>query len=477
MTFASISFLVFFAVILLVLAVLDKVTGKKEKSYRTISQFVLLAGSYFFYGWWNAKFCLLLAFVTIVSYGMALGMERSRKYKKVWLGTGVCIPLFVLGYFKYYNFFVESFCHAFGVENTIAIEVILPVGISFYTFQAMSYLIDVYRGELAIRKNFIHYALYISFFPQLVAGPIVKAKEFLPQLEETRKISLKRLEAGIQIFLFGLFKKVVIADHLSVFVDDVYRTPGAYSTISVWLAVISYSIQIYCDFSGYSDMAVGCAACMGYDLPRNFNLPYLSKNVSEFWKRWHISLSSWLQQYLYIPLGGNRKGQFRTYCNLFLTMVLGGLWHGANWTFVVWGALHGIALCIHKAFRKWKPKKRETIVTNALSILVTFVFVSICWIFFRATDFANALEVLKRLIPGYVGITKFYFFSIMAILILLIASGLASVRSKRKGERVEGFYPILDLSKFWSLVLLWVVVGLILGLGYVEGSPFIYFAF
>lgn len=477
MTFASISFLVFFAVILLVLAVLDKITGKNDKRYRTISQIVLLVGSYFFYGWWNAKFCLLLAFVTVVSYGMALGMERSREHKKIWLGIGVCIPLLVLGYFKYYNFFVESFCHVFGVKNTIAIEVILPVGISFYTFQAMSYLIDVYRKELAVRKNFVHYALYISFFPQLVAGPIVKAKEFLPQLEEIRKISLKRLEAGVQIFLFGLFKKVVIADNLSVFVDDVYRVPGAYSTISVWLAVISYSIQIYCDFSGYSDMAVGCATCMGYDLPRNFNLPYLSKNVSEFWKRWHISLSTWLQQYLYIPLGGNRKGQLKMYRNLFLTMVLGGLWHGASWTFVVWGALHGLALCIHKAFRKWKPKQSENVVTGVMSIAVTFIFVSICWIFFRATDFANALEVLKRLVPGCVGITKFYSFSIMAILILLIASGLAIVRSKRRGERVEGFYPILDLSKFWSLVLLWLVVGCILGLGYVEGSPFIYFAF
>ncbi|MGN0352024.1 MAG: MBOAT family O-acyltransferase [Roseburia sp.] len=477
MTFASISFLVFFAVILLVLAVLDKITGKNEKRYRTISQIVLLVGSYFFYGWWNAKFCMLLAFVTVVSYGMALGMERSREHKKIWLGIGVCIPLLVLGYFKYYNFFVESFCNVFGVKNTMAIEVILPVGISFYTFQAMSYLIDVYRKELAVRKNFVHYALYISFFPQLVAGPIVKAKEFLPQLEEIRKISLKRLEAGIQIFLFGLFKKVVIADNLSVFVDDVYRVPGAYSTISVWLAVISYSIQIYCDFSGYSDMAVGCATCMGYDLPRNFNLPYLSKNVSEFWKRWHISLSTWLQQYLYIPLGGNRKGQLKMYRNLFLTMVLGGLWHGASWTFVVWGALHGLALCIHKAFRKWKPKQSENVVTGVMSIAVTFTFVSVCWIFFRATDFANALEVLKHLVPGCVGITKFYSFSIMAILILLIASGFAIVRSKRKRERAEGFYPILDLSKFWSLVLLWLVVGFILGLGYVEGSPFIYFAF
>ncbi len=479
MTFASVPFLVFFAVILLLLAAIDRAAGENELHYRKISHVVLLVGSYFFYGWWNAKFCFLLAFVTVVSYGMALGMEKSTRHKRLWLAAGVSIPLLVLGYFKYYNFFVDSFCGAFGVKNTLAIEVILPVGISFYTFQAMSYLIDVYRGELSARTNFIHYALYISFFPQLVAGPIVKAKEFLPQLEETRKITLKRLETGVQVFLFGLFKKIVIADNLSVFVDDVYRVPSAYSTVTVWLAVLSYSIQIYCDFSGYSDMAVGCAGCMGYDLPRNFNLPYLSKNVSEFWKRWHISLSSWLQQYLYIPLGGNRKGQFMTYRNLFLTMVLGGLWHGADWTFVVWGAMHGAALCIHKSFRRMVPKKeKQSTAAVVLSVALTTIFVSVCWVFFRAADFANALAVLRALVPGQVGILKIFPFCVVSVLVLAVASAAAVVRSKREGQtRVEGFYPVFDLTKFYGLVIFWTVVGLILGLGYVEGSPFIYFAF
>ncbi len=478
MTFASVPFLVFFAVMLLLLVLTDKITGKNEKGYQTVSQLILLVGSYFFYGWWNEKFCLLLAFVTVVSYGIALKMEKSVRHKKLWLGAGVTVSLLVLGYFKYYNFFVASFCDAFGLKNTIAIEVILPVGISFYTFQAISYLIDVYRKEIEVRRNIVHYALYIAFFPQLVAGPIVKAKEFLPQLDEVRKVNVKGLERGVQIFLFGLFKKVVIADHLSVFVDDVYRAPSAYSTISVWLAVFSYSIQIYCDFSGYSDMAVGCASCMGYELPRNFNLPYLSKNVSEFWKRWHISLSSWLQQYLYIPLGGNRHGKVKMYRNLFLTMVLGGLWHGADWTFVTWGALHGIALCIHKAYRsrckKREPKTWKTILSTAF----TTVFVSLCWVFFRASDFSNAIAVLGRLVPGQVGITKYFSFSIAAILLLAVASALAMLKSRKRREpRVEGFYPVLDLSKFWSLVALWVAIGLILGLGYVEGSPFIYFAF
>lgn len=477
MTFASISFLIFFGCILVLLLIADRILRENETAYRKISHIILLAGSYFFYGWWNARFCMLLAFVTVMSYGMALGMERSRTKKKIWLGVGISIPLLVLAYFKYYNFFVSSFCETFGIENKLAIDVILPVGISFYTFQAISYLIDVYRGELEVRKNFIHYALYIAFFPQLVAGPIVKAKEFLPQLEETRKITLKRLEMGVQIFLFGLFKKIVIADNLSVFVDDVYRVPSAYSTITVWLAVFSYSIQIYCDFSGYSDMAVGCAACLGYDLPRNFNLPYLSKNVSEFWKRWHISLSSWLQQYLYIPLGGNRKGKVRTYCNLMITMVLGGLWHGASWTFVAWGTLHGVALCVHKSFRKICPKKTEGIITDVISIMTTTIYVSVCWIFFRATDFTNAIEIWKRLIPVQIGITKYYSFSLFAIAVLFVASVVAIIRGKRRKTRIDGFYPLLDLTKFWHLVVFWVVVGLTIGLGYVEGSPFIYFAF
>lgn len=477
MTFASVSFLVFFAVILGLLGLIDLVTRKRESSYRTISQFILLLASYFFYGWWNAKFCILLLFVTAVAYAAAFAMEKSRKFAKLWMGIGVIVPLLVLGYFKYYNFFVDSFCNAFHLTNTIAIEIILPVGISFYTFQALSYMIDVYRKEIPVMKNFVKFALYIAFFPQLVAGPIVKAKEFLPQLEETRKISLRRLNDGLQIFLFGMFKKVVIADHLSVFVDDVFRVPTAYSSVSVWLAVISYSIQIYCDFSGYSDMAVGCAMCIGYDLPKNFNVPYLSKNVSEFWKRWHISLSTWLQQYLYIPLGGNRKGQVRTYINLLLTMVLGGLWHGASWTFVAWGTLHGLALCVHKAYRKIIPTKNESPVWAGLSIAVTYIFVAVCWIFFRAENFTQAIMVMRQMLPGHVGITKHFSFSIFGIFLLIAAMACAVIRSKKKQIRLEGFYPVFDLSKFWSLVLFWIVVGLIAGLGYVEGSPFIYFAF
>lgn len=477
MTFASFSFFVFFLVVLVFLGLLDLLTRKQEKLYQKISQYFLLAASYFFYGWWNKTFCLLLLFVTAAAYACALAMEKWKRFRHVFLGCGIVVPLLVLAYFKYYNFFVSSFCEVFGIENAYALSIVLPVGISFYTFQAISYMIDVSRKEIPVMKNFVKFALYIAFFPQLVAGPIVKAKEFLPQLEETRKISLQRLNDGVQIFLFGLFKKVVLADNLSVFVDDVFRVPTAYSTVSVWLAVISYSIQIYCDFSGYSDMAVGCAKCIGYDLPRNFNVPYLSKNVSEFWKRWHISLSSWLQQYLYIPLGGNRKGTVRTYINLLLTMVLGGLWHGASWTFVAWGTLHGLALCVHKFFKKMVPGKQNSIPVTVLSIVGTYLFVAICWIFFRAESFTKALLILQQMIPGQAGITKYFSFSIFAIVVVLVATVCAVIVSKKRNTRFEGFYPVLDLSKFWSLVVIWTVIGLIAGLGYVEGSPFIYFAF
>ena len=286
----------------------------------------------------------------------------------------------------------------------------------------------------------MQFALYLSFFPQLVAGPIVKASEFLPQLKENRKVTLAGLESGIQIFVFGMFKKVVLADNISVFVDEVYRSPQIFGSGTVALAVAAYAIQIYMDFSGYSDMAIGCAKCMGYELPVNFNLPYISHNVSEFWKRWHISLSSWLMQYLYIPLGGNRKGRIRTYVNLMITMLLGGLWHGAEWSFVLWGGLHGLALCIHKGFRKLAgyqkgQERKKNVLVDTLSILGTDIFVCICWIFFRAENVPKAWLVLKQLFGFQAGITHPYSFAIAAIIILCIATVAAYLRAAKKKEK------------------------------------------
>ena len=344
MSFASISFIIFFLVVILGTLIIQKFSSNKVK------QIFLLIASYFFYGYWDFRFCFLLLFVTIIAYYTA-----KFKGKKYIYAIGIITPLVVLGFFKYFNFFIDSVSNIIGADIGI-FNIILPVGISFYTFQALSYVIDVHRGKIDVENDFIRLSLYLSFFPQLVAGPIVKASEFLPQLKEERKTTINNLKYGIQLMAFGLFKKIVLADHLSVFVDDVFRTPTAFHWATILLAVISYSIQIYFDFSGYSDIAIGCAKCLGYDFNRNFNLPYISQNVTEFWHRWHISLSTWLKEYLYIPLGGNRKGKFRQYLNLFITMTLGGLWHGANWTFVFWGALNGLALCFNKLFSKHKEK-------------------------------------------------------------------------------------------------------------------------
>lgn len=463
MSFASLEFLIFFLVVFVVVLFLQKL---KNTIYKEL---FLLGASYFFYGYWDWRFSFLLLFVTVASYITALFA-----HKKFALAVGVVVPLVVLGFFKYFNFFLDSFGMLINKDiGTLAI--ILPVGISFYTFQALSYVIDVKRGKIQAEKNFIKLALYISFFPQLVAGPIVKASEFLPQLREDRRINLKNIETGIQLMLFGLVKKIVIADHLSVFVDDVFNAPVAYSWITIVLAVISYSIQIYFDFSGYSDIAIGCAKCFGYDFCPNFNMPYISEDVTSFWRRWHISLSSWLKEYLYIPLGGNRKGKTRRYINLFITMLLGGLWHGANWTFVLWGALHGGALCVDKLIPK---KKKRKAVIRVVSALGTFLFVSFTWIFFRADSFSNAWLIIKGIFTLQGGIMQPFFWTFIAIVVVCVGTVVAIIRAKKHNKyEVNGFYPLLKLNTVLGLTVLFVVCGLILGLAFTGEHPFVYFQF
>lgn len=487
MNFASVTFLTFFASIIISLSIVqyagkskyDEPNQVQDNKRTVLSKRILLIASYLFYGWWDWRFCFLLFGVTFISWISAFPKEECLKERKnrIRWKTGIIVILCVLALFKYFNFFIESFCRVWNIDNIQSLHIILPVGISFYTFQALSYSIDVYRGKVEKESDFWEYALYISFFPQLVAGPIIKAADFLPQLKEKRRITWKGLESGIQIFLFGMLKKLVLADNLSVFVDEVYRTPSAFHTVTIWLAVISYSIQIYLDFSGYSDMAIGCAKCLGYDFSRNFNLPYLSKNISEFWKRWHISLSSWLQEYLYIPLGGNRKGKRRTYINLMITMLLGGLWHGASWTFVLWGGIHGAALCIDKV-RKNHLQRRENVVYKCLGIIGTSLFVTICWVFFRATTFENAIQVLKGLFVIQNGILHLFSWSLVAIGIIFVAYGVAIIRSKYKKLSVyEGFYPIFDMNTIGGLTIVMLAVFAIIGFAYVQGNPFIYFQF
>jgi alginate O-acetyltransferase complex protein AlgI len=456
-------------------------------SNRRMRHGILLVASYIFYGWWDWRFCFLMFILTLVAYMSALWIARQPG-KKIYIITGVAVPLVILGIFKYFNFFISSFMKVWGITRGNALSIILPVGISFYTFQSLSYTIDVYRKKIEVERDFSKLALYIAFFPQLVAGPIVRAGDFLPQLYEDRNISKNNFMIGIQIFMFGLFKKAVVADWLSVFVDDIFRTPMAFHAVSLILAIIAYSIQIYFDFSGYSDMAIGCAKCLGYDFERNFNLPYISRNITEFWRRWHISLSSWLKEYLYIPLGGNRKGTVRTYINNMLTMLLGGLWHGANWTFVMWGGVHGIALCVHKMYKKYYAPPRTTCKATRFfrylfANIFTNIFVCFCWIFFRADSFFTAGQIIMRIVTWQDGIIQIYSWLIVAILLVVAASFFAIKRSYsllcsgNKAVEINGFYPMLDLSKFWHLVIFYILIGLIVGLAYTGANPFIYFQF
>ena len=478
MTFNSITFLVFFVVVSFLL-ILTNLNFKieKEKILR-IRHIILLVASYVFYGWWNWKCAFLMLGLTIIAYWSSLKIQKTNK--KIYLCIGIVFPLIVLGIFKYFNFFVDSFVYVFGINKTGSLNIILPVGISFYTFQSMSYTMDVYRKEIECEKNFVKLALYISFFPQLVAGPIVKAKEVIHQLYEDRNISWSNFKEGIQIFVFGLFKKIVIADNISVCVDAVFGMPHKYHALSIIMAVIGYSIQIYCDFSGYSDMAIGSSKALGYDLMKNFNMPYIAKNISNFWKRWHISLSTWLQEYLYISLGGNRKGEVRTYINLFLTMLIGGLWHGASWTFVVWGAFHGIALCAHKLWMKVTKHDKNykgTPLGNFCSIIITYIFVSFCWIFFRAENFEIAKSVIFGIINWQDGIMYVSTWTVLGILCVIVSTLIACIKSYKSKTDIQGFYLTVNLETISGLVMLFVAFGICFALAYTGGSPFIYFQF
>ncbi len=479
MVFSSIEFFIFFAIVFSVLLVAEsKAVGRKvaEPYVRRFKHIFLLIASYVFYGWWDWRFCFLMLSLTFIAYISARNISKE-KYSRFFKFLGVAFPLVILGFFKYFNFFLESFSTAFKIENLGTLSIILPVGISFYTFQSMSYTIDVMRKDIK-SESFLNVALYVSFFPQLVAGPVVKASDFIPQLYEDRRITKENVITGAQIFVFGLFKKVVFADHLSVFVDDVFSKPEAFHSFSVIFAVVSYSIQIYFDFSGYSDMAVGCAKCLGYDFNRNFNMPYISKNPSEFWKRWHISLSSWLQQYLYISLGGNRKGVARTYANLLITMILGGLWHGASWNFVLWGALHGVLLCVHKIFKRIRKGQKGNTFTNALSTLCTYIAVCFGWVLFRADDFSTAFSLYKQMFCWNDGILQVYTWSVVSVVAVVIATIIACIFAKKNNEKtVSGFYPILKPDKMSHQIIFITAIGLLVIFAYTGSNPFIYFQF
>jgi alginate O-acetyltransferase complex protein AlgI len=370
---------------------------------------LLLAASLYFYACWNRWLALLIAATTTLDYAVGLGLEgwKSERGRKALLALSLVGNLGMLAAFKYANFFLgslETTLNACGLHAPMPLlSVILPVGISFYTFEAINYTVDVYRRRIKAERDLPSFLLFVTFFPHLVAGPIVRARDFLPQVRRPKRWSWSRAELGVGLFLVGLFKKLAIADRMALYADPVFHDPAAFGSHAAWIATIAYTIQIYCDFSGYTDMALGSAHLLGYKLAPNFRMPYLSANLAEFWRRWHISLSTWLRDYLFIPLGGSRGSSLATARNLLITMTLGGLWHGASWTFVVWGLLHGGLLIVHRGFRSIAQSRPglDRLLTTAggtvLRVALTFLTVAVLWVFFRATTFDAAARVLRRL--------------------------------------------------------------------------------
>jgi alginate O-acetyltransferase complex protein AlgI len=403
MLFPTLTFGLFF---LLVFAVAWALKGSNE--WRKI---VLLVASWIFYGWWDTRFVALLIASGILNWGAArliVSAEDRPKLRKVWLAVGIAINLTILGFFKYYGFFMEQvdhLLHSLGWGRDLAImQVVLPVGISFFTFQGMSYVIDIYRRktEPAVLLDMV---LLMSFFPHLVAGPIVRASHLIPQFRKVPELTRSMAAMGLSLIVWGLFKKSIIASELATgLVDNVFFDPSAHGSVDLIAATYGYAVQIYCDFSAYSDMAIGLAALLGYRFPHNFNQPYRASSLQDFWRRWHISLSSWLRDYLYVSLGGSRHGLARLCLALMTTMLLGGLWHGASWNFVIWGALHGSVLAIERLWREFRPKSWKPL-PHVLGVIITLHIVLLGWIFFRATSFDSALAFLSGIFTAGGGAT------------------------------------------------------------------------
>ena len=395
----------------------------------------LLLASYFFYGWLNPLYVLLIAYTTVVNYICGLKLERAER-KKLWLLIAVLNNIFILGIFKYAAFFAENLNVLLNLASpSLNIPVpghMLPVGLSFYTFIATGYIIDTYRGKIGAERNFIHFAAFVSFFPYLLAGPIERAGNMLPQLKSAPEFRMEQITEGLSLFVVGLFKKIALADFLALYVNKVYGDPGQFEGFALLMATYAFAWQIYFDFSGYTDMARGCARMLGFNLMLNFNNPYLSTSLGEFWNRWHISLSSWFKDYLYIPLGGNRSGRFNTYRNMVLTMLVAGLWHGAAWNFVIWGALHALGRSVTRELEAtYFYGKRVPKIVKQLFI---FHLVCLTWIFFRAETFGKAVQVLKGIFSFEWGDPRF---SIVALLFMAAVFGYQYVYESRYKKLLE----------------------------------------
>ena len=453
------------------------------KHHRAKTIFVTLFSLYFYYKS-SGTYFLLLILSAIVDFSLANAIFKaeSERKRKLILILSLVLNIGMLAYFKYTNFFYSIICDL-TAQSFSPLSIFLPIGISFFTFQSLSYTIDIYRGTLKPVKNFLDYAFFVTFFPQLVAGPIVRAADFIPQIFKPLKVTDAMIGRGVFLIASGVIKKVVIADFISAnFVDRIFEHPTLYTGLENLFGVYGYALQIYCDFSGYSDMAIGIALLMGFHFKINFDSPYQSKNITEFWKRWHISLSTWLKDYLYISLGGNRKGRIRTYINLFITMLLGGLWHGAGFRFVLWGVMHGIALAIHKLYLEVFPAKtadrspvRRFLITT-LSVFVTFHFVSFCWIFFRADSMETATQMIRQIVFHFNPQVFFEFITGYKSVLLMMLIGYAlhfiPKSVELKTENIVTNLPLLLKVAFMILVIL-----LVVQFKSSEIQPFIYFQF
>ncbi len=498
MLFNSYQFLIFFPIVVLIYWAIPL-------RFRYIW---LLAASYYFYMCWNAKYALLLLFSTAVTYASGIIINKIKsleieegkrtRYMKLCVAFSFVINIGVLAWFKYFNFIFENvqkvFAHIGIALSSPAFDIVLPVGISFYIFQALSYTVDVYRGDIDAEKNFLKYALFVSFFPQLVAGPIERSKNLLKQVAEPHRFDYEKCREGFLLMLWGFFLKLVIADRAAIIVNTVYNDYGSYPGMYLVVATVLFAFQIYCDFAGYSTIAMGAAKIMGFELMENFDCPYFAKSVSEFWRRWHISLSSWFRDYLYIPLGGNRKGTARKYFNMMIVFLTSGMWHGAQWSFIVWGGINGLYQIIGERLMPLRNKlnkllrlKRESFGHKLFKVVTTFVLIDFAWIFFRANRFTDAFGIIKSMFSVRnwwvlfddslftLGLDwKNFVLLILAILILLVSDIF-----KYKGIKVRRVIMRQELWFRWSLYIAAIAGILVFGIwgpGY-DASAFIYFQF
>lgn len=470
MLFNSLGFILFFGIVLLLYySRLDWVNKKR----------MLLLASYVFYAMWNPPLILLLWASTGVDWiaGKRLYHEQDARKRKLWLLLSMCVNLGFLAFFKYGGFLLENFTmlmQAIGVEfQPAAPDIILPMGISFYTFQTMSYTIDMYYRKTEPARTFLDFALYVTFFPQLVAGPIVRSRELIPQFYEPRRAAPAQIRWGLFLLTLGLFQKVVLADvFLSEASDTVFGAGAIVHPLDAWCGTLAFSGQIFFDFAGYSTCAIGIALMMGFILPDNFRYPYAAIGFSDFWRRWHITLSTWLRDYLYIPLGGNRKGIIRTYVNLMLTMLLGGLWHGAAWTFVIWGALHGIYLAVERYLRD-RIIIRITAMNGILLALLTYFCINVTWVFFRAREFKTAIDMLAAMFfiqsDG-----KQVLQYIQIGMVLTIIPVLFIVHWMMRNTSVR---DVAAKTPAWIVATVWAIMTIAIVIAQGTGEQFIYFQF